>query len=191
MDSLNTIALISGAIWLGILTLVMLLVIRQIGILTIKLVHVDTSSLLENDGPELGSPVPSETLTFLPELASGHTNLLLISAQCMPCRELVTELTHHRLEPQVITLLSGREELADELATLLPNNFRIIRDPDASSIAETLKIKSTPFSVAFQDQVVVNKAYVYSIDTFVDFVNQSVQNKEGTPHTQMEAKNVS
>ena len=171
MYSLLTLSVVAGAIWLVLLSVLMLVIIRQIGILTVRLSFADATPLLDQDGPEVGSQVPEAVLAILPELETKQMPLLLVSSHCAPCRDLVMTLSQRSVNARVITLLAGQEQLADDLAGLFPKNFRIIRDPDATIIAESLKIQSTPFTIGFREGRIVKKAYVYSFDTFLDFVD--------------------
>lgn len=72
--------------------------------------------------------------------------------------------------------MSGREELAEGLVSLLPRGIRILRDPVAMEYADALHIKSTPFAVAISEGVVAKKGYMYSASDFVRFVEGSADN---------------
>jgi hypothetical protein len=162
MDALRTIALGLAGLWLGILTVVVVLVVRQIALLTARLSMTDGETFLANDGPLLDMAVPQEALAMLPTLEQGRAQLLLLSGTCRPCRELAVELARHQFQsPTMLVLASGRPELTDALVALLPAGTRILRDPEASRIARALHIQSTPFAVAVEDGVVRAKTYVH------------------------------
>jgi hypothetical protein len=172
VDALRTTALGLAGIWLGILTVVVVLVVRQIALLTARLASTDGETFLANDGPLLDTTVPQEALSLFPALERGRLQLLLLSGNCRPCRELAVELDRqHFQSPNTVVLASGRPELTDALVTLLPEGTRVLRDPEASGIARALHIQSTPFAVAVEDRVVVAKTYVHEPANLLQLVN--------------------
>ena len=171
MSGLATVALILVAIWLGVLTLALVLTVRQIGILTVRLSQAGESFSVDADGPEVGSDIPSEVRKILPGIETRVANFVLLSSNCNPCRELATKLDGHYFDTPVITLLAGRKELADGLASLLPTDFQILRDPAASQLAAAFQIQSTPFAVTVAAGKARNKAYLHSLDDLLALVN--------------------
>lgn len=171
MNGLAVVALVLAGIWLGILTLVVVLLVRQIGLLTVRLSVVGQAPDLDNDGPEVGSNVPEEVAFALPEVGGERAYILLISASCTPCRELVVGIRQHDFEQTVVALVPGDEELADELAALLPSGVRAVRDPEARRLAGALGISSTPFAVEVEHGTVTRKAYLYDgASDLIEFV---------------------
>ena len=71
-------ALVLVCIWLGVLTLVLVLLVRQVGLLTVRLSVAGEAASLDNDGPEIGSSVPEDVAVVLPDQAEEHAYLLLI-----------------------------------------------------------------------------------------------------------------
>src|SRR5918993_3054717 len=101
MSALAIAALVLVCIWLGVLTLVVVLLVRQIGLLTVRLSVAGEATSLDNDGPEIGSSVPEDVAVVLPDQAEEHAYLLLISSTCLPCWELVSDLGQRRFEQNV------------------------------------------------------------------------------------------
>jgi hypothetical protein len=162
MSGLAVAALVLACVWLAVLTLVVILLVRQIGLLTVRLSVVGRQAPdLHNDGPEVGSSVPEEVASALPEVRSERACVVLISAGCTPCRELAAGVRRHDFELTVVALVPGHEELADELAALLPPGVRVVRDPEAHTLAQALTISSTPFAVEVERGVVTKKAYLF------------------------------
>lgn len=189
MNALALLALALAAVWLAALTVVVILCIRQIALLTVMasewrfaaIPTVDNDFSVADDGPEVGAAAPEEMLSALPELAGEGAVMLLLSATCGPCRKLATDLSARRfrlpaVHIPIIALMSGREELAEGLVSLLPRGIRILRDPVAMEYADALHIKSTPFAVAISEGVVAKKGYMYSASDFVRFVEGSADN---------------
>jgi hypothetical protein len=147
-------------LWLGVLTLAVLLCIRQIALMMVRLDLAKEVVSLGDDGLDIGLRIPEEVLEDLPGLLSGRTYLVLLSANCAPCRELVPGLSAYTFDEPILTLVPGREELAADLEATLPSWTRAIRDPVASRVAEGLHIESTPFAMQVDDGTVTGKAYL-------------------------------
>jgi hypothetical protein len=52
-------------------------------------------------------------------------------------------------------------ESVDALVDLLPPGIRVVRDPEATQLADALDIRSTPFAVALNEGRVAGKSYLY------------------------------
>lgn len=170
MNGLAVAALILNTIWLGVLTLLLALAIRQIGILTVRLSMKGETFSVDHDGPKVGSDLPAEVIAIDSETAAMDADFLLLSATCNPCRELAATLDRHYLNGNIIVLLTGRKELADGLVSMLPPDYRIIRDPEASKMAAALHIQSTPFAVSISRGKVNQKAYIHSKSDLLSLV---------------------
>ena len=120
MSALAIVALVLACVWLGVLTFVVVLLVRQVGLLTVRLSMATQAISLDDDGPEVGSILPEDVAEVMPDGERAY--LLLISASCEPCRELVVELDGHQFEQSVVALVPGRQEQASELAALLPRH---------------------------------------------------------------------
>lgn len=160
MTGLETFAVAAAAVWLALLSLVLVLVVRQLGILTVRLDATSPVTARSDDGPEIGSDLPQEAAAVLADVRDGVRYLVLMAATCRPCRELAAELGERDLDARFLALVPGREQLADGLISLLPAQLRVIRDPVATEVAESLGITSTPFAVEVEDGKVSGKAYV-------------------------------
>jgi hypothetical protein len=159
MSALAIAALVLVSVWLGILTLVVVLLVRQVGLMTVRLSMATRTMSLDDDGPEIGSSIPEDVAEVMPE--EEPTYLLLISAGCDPCRELVAELDGHRFEQGVVALVPGRQEQAAQLAALLPPGIRAVLDPEATQLAESLDLESTPFALEVDRGTVTRKVHLY------------------------------
>lgn len=170
MSNLATIAFVTVGLWLGILTLILILVIRQIGLLSVRVSLNGGRFSFADDGPKIGSRVSDEVTTALPT-TKGRLPILVLSASCTPCRELATKLSSQDFNSAVLALVPGDLALADGIAALLPDNITTVRDPIAGTLAEALQVKSTPFAVIIEDGVVVDKAYLYQVADLIKLVN--------------------
>jgi hypothetical protein len=179
MSALAIAALVLVCAWLGILTFVVMLLVRQVGLLTVRISMATQAMSLDDDGPEIGSSLPEDVAEVMPEGERAY--LLLISADCDPCRELVAELDGHRFEQKVVALVPGRQEQAAELAALLPPGVRVVLDPEATQLAESLDLESTPFALEVESGTVTRKVHVYggasALFEFMESGNAQQQNR--------------
>ena len=189
MSALAIAALVLVCAWLGVLTFVVMLLVRQVGLLTVRLSMATQAMSLDDDGPEIGSSLPEDVAEVMPEGERAY--LLLISAGCDPCRELVAELDGHRFEQKVVALVPGRQEQADELAALLPPGIRVVLDPEATQLAESLDLESTPFALEVESGTVIRKVHLFggasALFEFVESGNAREQNRGMVEITEKEA----
>ena len=87
MSALAIAALVLVCIWLGVLTLVVVLLVRQVGLLTVRLSTAAQTISLDDDRPEVGSGLPEDVAELMPEDEPAY--LGIISAGCDPCRGLL------------------------------------------------------------------------------------------------------
>jgi hypothetical protein len=189
MSALAIAALVLVCAWLGILTFVVVLLVRQVGLLTVRLSMATQAMSLDDDGPEIGSSLPEDVAEVMPEGERAY--LLLISAGCDPCRELVAELDGHHFEQKVVALVPGRQEQAGELAALLPPGMRVVLDPVATQLTESLDLESTPFVLEVRSGTVTRKVHLFggasALVEFVDFGNTREQHGGLVEITEKEA----
>jgi len=191
MSALAIAALVLVCAWLGVLTLVIVLLVRQIGLLTVRLSVASRAFSLDDDGPEVGSSVPEDVTSALPDLQDKRAYLLLISANCAPCRELVADLGELRFEQKIVALVPGSMEQASELAALLPPGIRPVLDPVAVRLAEVLELESTPFALEVERGTVTRKAYLHEgaadLIKFVESGNAAAEEKSFIEITEKDA----
>jgi hypothetical protein len=169
MSALAIAALVLVCAWLGVLTFVVILLVRQVGLLTVRVSIATRATSLDEDGPEIGTSLPEDVAEVMPEKERAY--LLLISEGCDPCRELVAELDGHRFEQKIVALVPGREEQAAELAALLPSNIKVVLDPEAIQLVESLDLESTPFVLEVEDGIVTRKVHLFGGATaLIEFV---------------------
>ena len=78
MSGLAIAALTLVCVWLAVLTLAVVLLVRQIGLLTVRLSLANQAiSLEEEDGLAAGEPIPEEVLAAVPELGGEQKKLPL------------------------------------------------------------------------------------------------------------------
>ena len=83
----------------------------------------------------------------------------------------MADLGDRRFEQNIVALVPGSEEQASELAALLPPGIRAVLDPEATSLAESLEIQSTPFALEVERGTVTRKAHLYGgASALIEFV---------------------
>jgi hypothetical protein len=158
-----SLVLIGLSAWVAALTLVVVLLVRQIAILTLRLDAGQTQFAPADDGLDVGTVLSEEVIEAMPELRDPLSYLLVLSASCNPCRELAEDLRGWEFEVPVVALVAGREELASGIAGLMPSSVRTVTDPEASDLArEHLSIVSAPFALQVEGGMITGKAYLHS-----------------------------
>jgi hypothetical protein len=185
MNSLEFAAVIGVALWLGLLTLTAMLTIRQVALVTARIDQTGAPQYID-DGPALQSRLPDEVIRLVPELDSGITSLLLMSASCTPCKQLAEGLEQNMLPAGVsaIALVPGKQDLADDIAELLPPSIQMIRDPAATEVAHALDFQRVPAAIIIERGRVVAKAPPAAVSSAGELVNFMVQSSS-TPSVSM------
>lgn len=160
--TMETVALVVASAWMAILTLVVLLLVRQVGLIAARLEESGTMFSLADDGLPIGSKVPDEAVLLLPDLAAGVTHLVVMAASCAPCRTLVADLNAHPTEHEFVALVPGSQELAETITASLPAGAVSVLDPVAKELSNLLSVRSTPFGLEITDQVVTSKRFLTS-----------------------------
>ena len=190
MSALLIAALVLACVWLGVLTLVVVLLVRQIGLLTVRLSVAGEATPLDDDGPEVGSSVPEDVAAVLPDQAEEHAYLLLVSSTCLPCWELVADLGERRFEQNIVALVPGHGEKAGELAALLPSSVRVVLDPEATRLDGALQLERTAFVLEVEHSTVTRKAYLHKgasdLIAFVESGNGAAEKKSFVEITEKE-----
>jgi hypothetical protein len=176
VNSLEITALTVIAAWLGVLTLASLLLVRQVGLLTVRLNFAGQDT---DDGLPIGTPLPAEVTSRLPELDQELAYLLFVAPTCGPCVDLVRQLAesesngHNRNGiggHRTLAFLPGADDRAEELASRVPVGMRKVRDPDATSVAKALHVRTTPFALQVERGIIAGKARVKDAAELQSFI---------------------
>lgn len=180
MSGVEVAAVVVTGVWLGVLTLVMVLVVRQIALLTARVDHAavfgpPTKLAPEDEGPKIGSRIEGTVLRLIPELGAPSAHLLLLSASCSPCREFADLRGEHLpVDRPVVVLVPGRAELADGIERMLPVTVTTVRDPEATEIAQLLRMQTVPSAITIANGVVTAKTMSLNlVDQFRQFIESS------------------
>lgn len=144
--------------WMAVLSLVVVLLVRQTSLLTVRVTAASNRLELDNDGPRIGSKVDSAILRA--PLSPSTTFVVVMSATCKPCHELVEGVEPQAWPSRMIAVLTGPPAAARDLARRLPTDTKLLIDDEARDAAGHLGISSLPFGVLVQDDVVIDKGYL-------------------------------
>jgi hypothetical protein len=177
MSGLELGVAIALAVWIAFLSLAVVLLVRQVGLLTVRLDRSRDSTAPVDDGLALGSAVPAAVGRALDPADGGPLYVVVLGAICAPCRELAADLGRTQLVDAVSPLLflisGGSEELADDLAALLPAGTQVLRDPLATEIVNELRVQTTPFAFEIANARIAGKAALRGAKHLEQFVLQS------------------
>lgn len=176
-------AVIFLIIWSASVTLALLALVRQVAVLQLLVDRrrPSSSSLepfhVDDDGLDIGTSVPRDVSTTLKRLVvSDECAILVMSATCGACREIVDDLkgpawTRDRSR-SLILMIAGREELAgqlaDEAAWLQPDG--VVFDPEASELSAALGVHSSPFALLLHGETVAGKRYIRNADAVIELL---------------------
>lgn len=148
------------AIWLGVLTITVLALVRQLAVLSVRFQLGQAQFNGAADGLEMGTTIPDSVRHLVPE-AAREAAIVVLSATCAPCRQIAPRLDAHPGGIPLIALVSGPPKLADPFAASINRGARILLDPDATISARELGIQSTPFAMHVVKGRVEGKAYLH------------------------------
>lgn len=166
MTPLGLTVLVLGLIWIAVLTVIVLMLVREVAVLSARLDAGGGRAFVASDGPAIGRSLPESVAGALAPYARGDgMYVLLLSAICGPCHDLVKQLRQQtwKLDENVVALVTGRAELADAIAGSMPAWVAVVRDPQAAELAKALSIQTTPFAVRIRAGRVVAKAYLHGV----------------------------
>jgi hypothetical protein len=187
MSAIAVAALVLAAVWLVALTVVVMLLVRQVGLVTIRLDRAREQSSPVNDGLATGSDLPESAVGVLPEDAEP-AYLLILAAGCHPCRELADSM-HDMPLSRAVAIVSGRLDRAADLAGRLPRWLPATFDPQAATIVEELHVSTTPFVFEVRDGRIAAKAVVRGADHLASFLvrSQDLERRPASDHLEVTA----
>lgn len=170
----ESVALMVAALWLLALTLVCVLLVRQVTLMGIQLSRSQGPYAPAADGPPAddfvdglapGTKLPADTAALLPGLQTGTHMLLTLTGTCRACHDLAPQLAKVRLTVPLTLVLPGRRGLIDRMLQALgPTEAGIVRDAKADQLAGQLDINSTPSVTLVRSGTVVYTRVVRHVE---------------------------
>lgn len=155
MSSFELVALVAVALWLAGLTLLVLLLVRQLGIMSVRL-SVDAPRV-EGSIP-IGGPLPDAVTEEFPELSDDLAYLVFLSSTCAACADFARNLDLLPSGRRILVFVAGTGESADRLHDLVPESFETIRDPVATAMADAMELRGTPIALQVERGILTGRA---------------------------------
>jgi hypothetical protein len=144
-----------GAAWLGVLTVVVVLLVRQLGLVTARLSYGPAAT--HADSLELGAAVPAVARFALPPGTIDLGYVVFLSGDCEPCHGFA-ETLDESLPEQTVFVMTGDTRAASDLVDHIPGEPAIVRDPLAREITEAFRVSATPLALKLREGVVSGRA---------------------------------
>lgn len=174
MSGLEAAAVVGVAIWLSVLTVAILLLVRQLGLLT---AWTERYARAGNDGIDVGVEIPAPAMELLPELESRFGYVVFLAGDCQPCREFALEasrsdeLVKLRETLHITAAVSGAGIQAEEVAKMLPSWISVARNDDAELLTKTFEVETTPAVYEVDRGTVTGRAVAgYGLINFLNLV---------------------
>lgn len=178
MTGLETALVVVVAVWLAVISFVLILVVRQIGLLTVRVSFAAPEVPVDEVGLPVGTEIPEHVLEGVSAGGRPVSTLLLLSGTCGDCRGLATGLREaESVADGTLVLIAGGKALAEEVAELLPAELPRLYEPDASRIANALGIDTVPFGMNVAGGVIRAKSFLRSASD-VERLNARVEPDE-------------
>lgn len=167
MSTIGIVALTLVALWAGALTLITLLLVRQVSLVTLRLDRAEDRPAL--DGISVGSAVPEPVSELLGERNGAVGHVLVLGATCAPCRQLADELHDTEASDPILSLIGGDVQAAQAIARRLPAWIEPVLDPEASTAIDSLDLQTTPFLFTVQAGRIVGKDVMRNAAHFIEY----------------------
>ncbi len=177
----TSIGLTLATVWLLLLTVSVMLCIRQLGALTARMEIVALGSGVGH-GAALGFRISDDLARAHPGLGVGRRIVLVVSATCASCTELLQELERGH-QPEAIGQVDGvtallvgpgdasRDEARRRISRVTSD---VVLDPLATAVAQALRMKTLPAALYLVDGVVAgNLMFVDRLDQLDDLVSDA------------------
>jgi hypothetical protein len=183
VSGLELAALIAAAVWLGVLTFLVVLLVRQLSLITAWAQEQGPGSGSGSaEGIEIGAEVPESALDVLPPLRAGLSYVVFLAGNCQPCRELALEASRSpdfaalRDEVPVAAVVRGSGAPSDEIERLLPSWVQVVRGDEAELLTRSFEVAQTPSVMEVERGNVTGRAVAgYGLINFLNLVAARAQ----------------
>lgn len=164
MSTLGLIAIVGAVTFLVVLTIVVGLLVRQVGLLTALQERAREGAAPVRDGLDLGAPVPDAVSELLPAGDGGAVFALVLGGSCAPCRDLLADLRGQELPHPTVALIGSDGETALAMAELLPSGMSAHSGDTALAAINALRTETTPSIFEIAGGVITGKAALRGVD---------------------------
>lgn len=146
-------------IWLCVLTVVVLLLVRQLGLVTARIKHLGIEH--GRDSLEIGEVVPSSMRTANDYLFLDEKYVVFLSSACFPCRDLVAESGNVVSTEDILVVVEGNDAMADSMrAALLERGLTALGPSESELFTREFDVNATPIALHVDRGIVAGKAYL-------------------------------
>jgi hypothetical protein len=173
MNAVSVITIAITAAWLLILTVALLLCIRQLGAMTVRMQLLAVGGGANRHGSSIGFRVSDDLVRLEPEIGNGRRVVLLTSTTCTTCAELLAEFAAgHRpaslhLPDELVALLPGDSKDGAHQAAVaaFEGRARVVVDPAATVLARGLKMANVPSALLVENGLITgNLLFVEGVE---------------------------
>lgn len=173
MSTLLGVAVGAVAIWLVVMTIALMLCVRQLGALTVRMRILAVGNGGSGHGSSIGFRISDDLARLEPALAHGRRVVLLISATCSTCAELVHAIrtdggpSSLDLPDELLVVLPGDPTSAPirAAAAAFEGRGHVIFDPIATTLARGLKMANVPSALVVESGLITgNLLFVEDLD---------------------------
>jgi hypothetical protein len=156
MNWLGVFAVIVIGLWLVVLTVALLLCVRQLAVNRVRLELLVRGGAGSGTGPTVGFSLAPALLASRPELARERALVVVLSGNCANCMQVIDEWESGDgpalIESQdVLLLVTGQEGAAsEEAAHRLADLGAVVREPEASRLAQALNMSYRPSALLLE-----------------------------------------
>jgi hypothetical protein len=168
MTGIELALVIVATVWLAALTLLMTVVIRHLGLLTLR---VQAGHIVEGDGLLIGDRVPDEAINVAPELDRATRYIVFLSETCSACFGLAPNLD---AVPEPSTLLAcvvGEGRASVRLREAVPGVVPALTGSGAKQLADAFRVRQTPQVLQVENGILIGRATPHDIADVVRLID--------------------
>ncbi|MEK7422965.1 MAG: hypothetical protein AAB131_03900 [Actinomycetota bacterium] len=163
--------------WAIAVTLVLLTLVRQVSLISVRLdLKMRLSDLSDvGVGPDLGMPVESQSAA----MPVGEYVMVGLTGTCNSCVEFAKSLPAEGPPPgpPVVVLAAGSKASATRISRLLPEWVTVVTEPSATQIGRDLGLSRTTGALHVSNGVLLGRADVGSFEDLM-----ALTNTDGSTH---------
>lgn len=160
MTGIELVLVIVAAAWLAGLTMLMTVVIRHLGLLTLR---VQAGHIVEGDGLLIGDRVPAEAINVAPELDRALRYLVFLSDTCSACFALAPKLDTLPDPSTFVACVVGEGSASTRLREAIPDNVPALTGSGAKQLADAFRVRQTPQVLQVENGILIGRATPHDI----------------------------
>lgn len=168
MTGLEVAALGLVGVWLAALSAVMVVVVRHVGLLTLR---IQAGHVTEGDGLLIGDRVPADAIAVASELDRDLRYLVFLSESCSACFELAPQLSQVPDSDRFVACVVGDSRASQRLLMSVPGQVASVSGSDAKRLADAFRVRQTPQVLQVENGILVGRAVPRSLDDVVGLIN--------------------